>query len=106
MPPFTSPKTPTSTPFEAVIPTTCTGTAAVVSPYNQRAAVVSMDVILSIYRELVNLINKLPFKQHLVVCIVFRGSKFRLDLGEGECRATPVFGNWQGREGGKVASII
>ncbi|CAG5116238.1 unnamed protein product, partial [Candidula unifasciata] len=51
-------------------------------PESQSPLPISWDTLLSIYRELVRLINRLPFKKKLIVCIVFKGSKFRFDLGE------------------------
>lgn len=71
--------------WQATVPTQC-ARVKVVHKYPESLSVlpISWDIILSIYRELVRLINRLPFKKKLIVCIVYRGSKFRVDLGEGE----------------------
>lgn len=73
--------------FEATIPLNCVK-SKVPQKYGDSCALLpfSWDFLLTIYEELAKLIYRLPFKKRLVICLVFRGSKFRLDLGEGECK--------------------
>ncbi|CAL1529573.1 unnamed protein product [Lymnaea stagnalis] len=74
-------KSPSS--WQATVPTRCVRTKVMQkNPETLSVLPVSWDIVLSIYRELAKLINRLPFKKKLIVCIVYRGSKFRVDLGE------------------------
>ncbi|KAI8783451.1 hypothetical protein BgiBS90_015067 [Biomphalaria glabrata] len=76
-----------ASPWQATVPTVCVRAKVVQrQPESLALLPISWDIVLSIYRELLRLIKDLPFKRKLIVCIVYRGSKFRVDLGEGEYR--------------------
>ncbi|GFS24723.1 hypothetical protein ElyMa_003423000 [Elysia marginata] len=72
--------------WQATVPTVCERSKVVVSRRPESLAVLPLtwDIAVTIYQELVRLVHRLPFHKRLVVCLVYRGAKFRLDLGEGE----------------------
>lgn len=71
--------------FQASVPMTCVKSRVAKRDQDSVALFpLSLDFIITIYKELVKLVNCLPFRKRLVVCLVFRGTRFRLDLGEGE----------------------
>ena len=88
-PPQTSSSSSSSSPsclkWQTTVPTLCERSKVVARRSEGLALVpVTWDIAVTIYQELVRLINRLPFHKRLVVCLVYRGAKFRLDLGEGE----------------------
>ncbi|KAK3753881.1 hypothetical protein RRG08_006268 [Elysia crispata] len=70
--------------WQATVPTLCERSKVVVRRSEGLALLpITWDIAVTIYQELVRLIHRLPFHKRLVVCLVYRGVKFRLDLGEG-----------------------
>ncbi|GFO29417.1 hypothetical protein PoB_005592200 [Plakobranchus ocellatus] len=71
--------------WQATVPMLCERAKVVARPSESAALLpLTWDIAVTIYQELVRLIHRLPFHKRLVVCLVYRGVKFRLDLGEGE----------------------
>lgn len=66
------------------MPTVCERSKVVVAKRPESLALlpITWDIAVTIYRELVRLVHRLPFHKRLVVCLVYRGVKFRLDLGK------------------------
>ncbi|RUS72833.1 hypothetical protein EGW08_019398 [Elysia chlorotica] len=78
-----SPRPACSAAWQATVPTLCERSQVALRERDGLAVLpVTWDIAVTIYRELARLVHRLPFNKRLVVCIVYRGAKFRLDLGQ------------------------